>query len=73
MTLSVATAINFVGNVMDNLQQDPQAAQHPELHPGIALDALKNTPVEMFSNIPLYNTEADNNESSAVPEPSTGP
>lgn len=72
MASSLATPMNFMGNVLDNIQQDPKAAQFPELGIGVAVDTLRNTPVDLFSNIPHFQTEVDNSESSALPVGSSG-
>jgi hypothetical protein len=72
MSSSLSTPMNFLGNVLDNIQQDPKAAQFPELGVGVAVDALRNTPVDLFSNIPHFQTEVDNSESPALPVGSSG-
>lgn len=55
MASSLSTPMNFMGNVLNNFAQDPQAAQYGELAIGVALDTLRNTPVDLFSNIPHFN------------------
>lgn len=72
MASSLSTPMNFIGNVMDNIQQDPKAAQFPELAVGVAVDTLKNTPIGLFSNIPHFQYEVDNSDSSALPVGSSG-
>ena len=72
MAASLATPMNFMGNVLDNIQQDPKAAQFPELAIGVAVDTLRNTPVNLFSNIPHFQSEADNSDSPALPVGSSG-
>lgn len=72
MASSLATPMNFMGNVLDNITQDPKAAQYPELAVGVAVDTLRNLPVNIFSNIPHYQTEVDDSESSALPASSPG-
>lgn len=72
MAASLATPMNFMGNVLDNIQQDPKAAQFPELGIGVAVDTLRNTPVDLFSNIPHFQSEADNSESSTIPVGTAG-
>lgn len=72
MAASLATPMNFMGNVLDNIQQDPKAAQYPELGIGVAVDTLKNTPADLFSNIPHFASEVDNSESSALPVGTAG-
>lgn len=67
MATSLSTPMNFIGSVLENIQQDPKAAQYPELAVGVAVDTLKNTPIDLFSNIPHFQTEVDNSESSALP------
>jgi len=72
MASSLATPMNFLGNVLDNIQQDPKAAQFPELAVGVAVDTLRNTPVDLFSNIPHFQSEVNDSESSALPAGNTG-
>lgn len=72
MAFSLSTPMNFVGNVLDNIQQDPQAAQYPELGVGVAVDTLRNTPADLFSNIPHFETEVDGSDSPALPVGSSG-
>lgn len=72
MAASLATPMNFMGNVLDNITQDPKAAQYPELAIGVAVDTLRNTPVDLFSNIPHFQSEVDNSESSALPVGAAG-
>lgn len=66
MASSLATPMNFMGNVMDNIQQDPKAAQFPELAVGVAVDTLRNIPVDLFSNIPHFQIGVDSSEPSAI-------
>lgn len=72
MATSLATPMNFMGNILDNIQQDPKAAQFPELAIGVAVDALRHTPVNLFSNIPHFQSEVDNSDSSALPVSGSG-
>jgi hypothetical protein len=72
MAASLATPMNFMGNVLDNIQQDPHAAQFPELAIGVAVDTLRNTPENLFSNIPHFQTEVGNSESPDLPVSSSG-
>lgn len=72
MSFSLSTPMNFMGNVLDNIQQDPKAAQFPELGVGVAVDTLRNTPVDLFSNIPHFQSEVDNGGSPASTAGSTG-
>jgi len=67
MAISLATPMNFMGNVLDNILQDPKAVQYPELAVGVAVDVLRNTPVNLFSNIPHFESEVDNSESPTLP------
>jgi len=67
MAASLSTPMNFMGNILENIQQDPKAAQYPELAVGVAADALRNTPVNLFSNIPHFESEVDNSESPTLP------
>jgi len=69
---SLATPMNFMGNVLDNIQQDPKAAQFPELGIGVAVDTLRNIPVDLFSNIPHFQSEVDDAGSPALPVGSSG-
>lgn len=72
MASSLSTPMNFMGNILDNIQQDPKAAQFPELAIGVAVDTLKNTPIDLFSNIPHFQPEVDNSDSPALPASPAG-
>lgn len=72
MASSLSTPMNFMANVLDNFLQDPHASQYPQLAAGVAVDTLKNTPVDLFSNIPHFNIGVDENESANVPVGGTG-
>lgn len=72
MAASLSTPMNFMGNVLDNIQQDPKAAQYPELAVGVAVDTLRNTPVDLFSNIPHFESEVDDSDSPALPVSGSG-
>lgn len=72
MTSSLSMSMNFIGNVLDNVQQDPKAAQFPELAVGVAVDTLRNTPINLFSNIPHFQSEVDDSEHSTLPDGSSG-
>jgi hypothetical protein len=67
MATSLATPMNFLGNALDNILHDPKASQYPGLAVGVATDVLRNTPVDLFSNIPHFQTEVDDSESPALP------
>lgn len=71
MASSLSTPMNFMANVLDNFRQDPQASQYPELAVGVAVDTLKNTPINLFSNIPHFNIGVEN-ESANVPVGGSG-
>lgn len=62
---SWSTPINMIGNVMDNIQSDPRA-QKLMLGVGPAIDVMKNTPIDLFSNIPHFDSEVDNSVSANV-------
>lgn len=72
MAFSLSTPMNFMGNVLDNITQDPKAAQYPDLAIGVAVDTLRNTPVDLFSNIPHFQSEVDTSERTALPDGTTG-
>lgn len=72
MSTNLTTGINFLGNALDSILQDPQGGQHPDLAVGAAFDVIKNTPVDQFSSIPHYQLEDPANESPAVPASSPG-
>jgi hypothetical protein len=75
MTTAVTTAMNFLGNALDSILQDPKGGQHPDLAVGAAFDVVKNTPIDMYSSIPHYETEVGNSEpanSSGSPAGATG-
>lgn len=72
MASPLSTPMNFMGNVLDNITQDPKAAHYPELAIGVAVDTLRNTPPDLFSNIPHFQSEVDTSERTALPDGSTG-
>lgn len=57
--MSWSTPMNMLANVLDNIQHDPQAQQQPMLGIGVAYDTLRNTPVNLFANIPHFESEVD--------------
>jgi hypothetical protein len=62
MSTPLATPMNFMGNVLENFNQDPHAAQNIELAPGVAMDVLRNAPADTFANIPHFEFEAGNSD-----------
>lgn len=66
MSTPISTAMNFVGNVLENFTQDPKAAQNIEFAPGVAMDVLSHTPPDTFSNIPHFDFEAGNSDAAAL-------
>jgi len=70
---SWAAPVNVMGNVLDNLQQNPQVAQMM-LGLGPAYDIMKNVPIDLLANIPHYESEVDghNGKSPARPNEPTG-
>lgn len=58
--MSWATPMNMMANVLDNIQHDPQGQRQPMLGIGVAYDTLRSTPVDLFSNIPHFESEVDN-------------
>ena len=67
MTSSASTPMNFIANAFLNIIHDPAAAQLSPLLAGVAMDVYKNTPVNVFSNTPHFETEVSNDESANVP------
>lgn len=49
--MSWATPLNMMANVLDNIQQDPQA-QKLMLGMGVAYDTVRSTPIHLFANVP---------------------
>lgn len=72
MASSLSTPMNFMANVLDNFRQDPQASQYPMLAAGVAVDTLKNTPIDLFSNVPHFNYGVDDNEPANTPVGGSG-
>ena len=64
--MSWATPMNMMANALDNIQQDPQA-QKLMLGMGVAYDTLKNAPIDLFSNIPHFQSEVDGSVSGNLP------
>jgi len=64
--MSWSTPMNMMANVLDNIQQDPQA-QKLMLGIGVAYDTVRSTPVDLFSNIPHFESEVDNSVSGNTP------
>jgi len=67
---SWATPVNYMANALDNIQQDP-SAQKIMLGIGLAFDTMRNVPVDLYANIPHFETEADDNVS-AIAGSNTG-
>lgn len=55
---SWATPMNFMANVLDHIQQDP-SANKIMLGIGLAYDTMRNTPVDLYANIPHFESEVD--------------
>lgn len=69
MSTPLSTPMNFMGNVLENFNQDPKAAQNIELAPGVAMDVLRNAPADTFANIPHFEYEAENSDTAALSGP----
>lgn len=67
MSTAMSTSINFLGNALESILEDPQGGQHPDLAVGTAFDVVKNTPIDQFSNIPHYQLQDETNEPTALP------
>ena len=61
-----STPLDMVAAVMENIQQDPQANQ-VMVGVGPAMDVVKNAPINLFSNIPHYEFEANKSVQSNLP------
>jgi hypothetical protein len=72
VTASISTPMNFIGNAFLNLMHDPAAEQAAPLVAGVAMDVGKNAPIDLYSNIPHFETEVNANESGNIPGSSTG-
>lgn len=72
MTASMSTPMNFIGVAFDNLINDPATAQLSPLLAGVAMDMSKSIPVNLYSNIPHYETEVADNESGNPSGPNAG-
>jgi hypothetical protein len=72
VTSSVSTPMNFIGNAFLNLMHDPAVGQAAPLVAGVAMDVGKNTPINLYSNIPHFETEVNANESGDIPGSATG-
>lgn len=55
---SWAMPVNFMANVLDNIQQDSKANKHM-LGIGLAYDTMRNVPVDLYANIPHFESEVD--------------
>lgn len=62
----MSAPMSMMANVMDNIQHDPQG-QQLMLGMGVAYDVMKSTPVNLFANIPHFEFEVDNSDSSKLP------
>lgn len=62
--------LDMVSAVMENIQQDAQASQIM-IGVGPAMDVVKNAPINLFSNIPHYEFEANNSVQSNLPGPTS--
>lgn len=60
---SWATPMNYMANVLDSIQQDP-SAQKIMLGVGLAFDTMRNTPVDLYANIPHFESEVDGHDGS---------
>lgn len=69
---SISTPMNFIGNAFLNLIHDPAAEQAAPLVVGVAVDVAKHTPIDMYSNIPHFETEVNTNEPGNVPGSAAG-
>ena len=72
MSSSIATPMNFIGNAFLNMMHDPAAEQAAPLVAGVAMDVAKNTPIDLYSNIPHFETEVNANEPGNIPGSDTG-
>lgn len=72
MSSSISTPMNFIGNAFLNMIHDPAAEQTAPLVAGVAMDVAKNTPIDLYSNIPHFETEVNANESGNTPGSNTG-
>ena len=61
-----STPLDMISAVMENIQQDPQASK-VMIGVGPAMDAVKNAPINLFSNIPHYEFEANSSVQSNLP------
>lgn len=59
---SWARPINMMGNMLDSIQHDPQASQIM-LGVGLAHDLVKHAPVDLFANIPHFESEIEGSTS----------
>lgn len=55
---SWAGPANMMSNVLENLQQDPRVSQ-TMLGIGMAWDALRSVPVDLFANVPHFESEVE--------------
>jgi hypothetical protein len=55
---SWAMPVNFMANTLDNIQQDPKANKIM-LGIGLAYDTMRNVPVDLYANIPHFESEVD--------------
>ncbi len=56
--MSWSTPVNVIANVLDNIQEDPQA-QRLMLGIGPAVDVMRNAPINLFSSLPHFESEVD--------------
>lgn len=56
-----STPLVMMANVMENIQQDPQASKIM-IGIGPAVDVVRNAPINLFANIPHYEFEAQPSE-----------
>jgi hypothetical protein len=61
-----STPLDMTAAVMENIQQDPQASKIM-IGVGPAMDVVKNAPINLFSNIPHYEFEANDSVRSNLP------
>lgn len=58
--MSWSDPMNFMASALDNIQQDPKANKIM-LGIGLAYDVMRNTPPDLYANIPHMITEVDDN------------
>lgn len=56
--MSWSAPVNFMANVLDNIQHDPGASKIM-LGVGLAWDVMRHVPPDLYANIPHFETEVD--------------